>query len=243
VIGHGRWRRRIALLAAGALAGKERERAVRHAGACAACRAEQAGLERDLEALSSDPLLRAEPPVPVTAMLARVQARLDASPAPRAWWAAGVWTGAAAAAAVLGVLTLRPAPAPPPPDAAASPDLLDRVDRSLTRAHAARYLDEAQDVLVAVAAAGRDCEEPGRDLRAEAERSRELLARRTLLLDLEREDLQAARGLVEDVDQALREVAALPACARPQQVRDLHRHLEERRLLLKIDMVTRELLG
>ena len=101
-------------------------------------------------------------------------------------------------------------------DADAPDEIVARMERRLSRDQAARYLDEAQDVLVTVAGHPADCErEHGRvDVGEEAQRSRELLARRALMVELGGDEVASARPLLDDVEGMLREVAALPACAR-----------------------------
>jgi hypothetical protein len=52
-----------------------------------------------------------------------------------------------------------------------------------------------------------------------------------------------ARDVFDDVEEMLREVAALDACARPQDLEVIRGEIARRRLLMKIDLVTRELQG
>jgi hypothetical protein len=126
-----------------------------------------------------------------------------------------------------------------------SQDALDRLERTLARERAARYLAEAQDVLVNVAAAPRNCVRAGQrvEMGEEAQRSRELLAERALLVDIEGSAVAGARPVLEDVEQVLREVATLPDCAHRRDLRAIHKEMERRRLLMKIDLMTRELVG
>jgi hypothetical protein len=77
----------------------------------------------------------------------------------------------------------------------------------------------------------------------EARRSRELLARRSLLVELDSESTPQAQDLLDDVEQVLRDVAALEACARRHDLDAIHRDVSRRRLLMKIDLMTRELQG
>ena len=79
---------------------------------------------------------------------------------------------------------------------------------------------------------------------AEAERSRDLLARRRLFVESGwRRRRWRARGVLDDVEEMLREVAALDPCARPQDLEAIRGEITRRRLLMKIDLVTRELRG
>ena len=72
-------------------------------------------------------------------------------------------------------------------------------------------------------------------------RSRELLARRALLVEMDADGLAPARPVLEDVEYVLREVAALDSCARGGDVERVQRELGRRRLLMKIRLMSREL--
>ena len=85
---HGRWRRRVSLLCAGALEVDERARVEAHLAGCAECRKDAAELRATLELLARDPVRTAEPPIPPWALRARVFARLDAPAEVRASLAA-----------------------------------------------------------------------------------------------------------------------------------------------------------
>jgi len=100
-------------------------------------------------------------------------------------------------------------------------------------------------VLVTMASRPQDCDKAnGRvDVGAEARRSRELLARRALLVEIDRAEMAPARPVLEDVERLLREVAALESCAHSGDIEAIHRQIEERRLLMKIDLMARELAG
>jgi hypothetical protein len=253
---HGRWRRRVSLLACGALPQAEREATLAHVSSCAACRGEQRDLDALLGLLSRDPLREAEPSLPLPALLTRVEARLDAAerrparPAGRLLWPAAAALSAAALLAALWLvpratsLSRPPAVAVAPEQAAAPDEMIDRLERSLARQQAARYLDEAHAVLVNVSSPP-DCERAASrvDVEQEARQSRELLARRALLVELDGEPVRSARPVLEDVDTLLREVASLPACARSRDLAAIQREIERRRLLMKIDLMTRELAG
>jgi hypothetical protein len=257
---HRRWRRQVTLLAAGALApGDARARAEAHLARCARCREESAAVRETLGLLSRDPVRLAEPPIPLGALRTRVLARLDdpaPARAPSRRALAGLALGAAAAAA-LALVALFPPPSPPagPERAAATPAPLPggetadeafvrRLERVAAREQAAHYLDEAGDVLVTVAARPRRCPKGHDhvDIGEEAQRSRELLARRSLL-DVDPAAVASARPVLDDVEQLLREVASLQSCARRHDLQAIQQQLERRRLLLKIDLTARELQG
>jgi hypothetical protein len=251
---HETWRRRVSLLALGALTGEEQRWVAAHLAACARCLEEHRSLCVALEVLAADPARRAEPPIPVGALRTRVEARLDAAPvvAPRvAWLGPGLLRPLAAALAVALALIARPTPQRRPPASGVAaraevPEaLLRRLETNGARQRAARYLNEAQDVLITVAARPRDCDrsQDRVDTADEARRSRELLARRALLVDLDRDEVAAARPLLEEVEGVLREVASLDACTRAGDLTAINRQLAERRTLMKIGLLTRELAG
>jgi hypothetical protein len=251
---HGRWRRRTALLAAGVLDAAEAETTRAHLDGCPECGRAFAETRAALDLIGSDPLRSAEPPIPLGALIARVNARIDeARPRRPAWRPIPVLAGALAVVALGALLArsvLRSAPAGRPsasPRIAATvpPDALQRLERTLERERAARYLSDAQDVLVTVAAAPQRCtrRRDAVEVSAEAERSRELLARRRLSVEMDGSATVAARGVLDDVEEMLREVAALDPCARPQDLEAIRGEIARRRLLMKIDLVTRELQG
>ncbi len=126
-----------------------------------------------------------------------------------------------------------------------SEDALARIERNLAREHAARYLSEAGEVLVSVAATGADCDraEERLDVGEAPERSRELLERRALVVRGGGEAVASARGVLDDVEMALREVAELPSCVKRDDVERVRREVERRQLLMRIRLMTRELEG
>jgi len=253
---HGRWRREISLLAADALRGEERAAAEGHAAACAACAADLAALRAVLATAAGDEACAAEPPVDVQWLKARVAARLEeAQAAPSRPRRVAGWGWALAAAGVVAVLwssaTIRridppqaAAISPAPTQIAVSDEALERMERTMARERAARYLDEAQDVLVTVAGAPRRCHRADQhvDMADESRRSRELLARRAAL-DLDGSAEAAAGPVLDDVEKVLREVASLEGCARRRDVEAIHREVERERLLMRIDLTARELAG
>jgi len=259
ILGHLRRRRLVSLLAAGVLEGREREETLAHIAECARCREEHEALRAIVAGMEQDPVRGADPPVPLAFFVARVEREVEQALVPRGrprWWLLAVPAAAAiVAVAVLVpaiVARLRPAPRAAQaeiPPAEASPllteDALARIERNLAREHAARYLNEAGEVLVAVAATGVDCNRADErlDVGSAPERSRELLERRALVVRGGGEAVASARGVLDDVELALREVADLPSCVRRGDVERLRREVEERQLLMRIRLMTRELEG
>jgi hypothetical protein len=263
IFGHLRLRRRVSLLAAGLeLDGREREEAIAHIEACSRCRAEADELRAVVAELHADPLRSAEPGVAASVIAARAAREVDARalvPAARARrWLVALPVAAALAAAAFLLPALveraRPRPQPvavratiPPAEASAllSDDALARIERNLAREQAARYLSEAGDVLVAVAATGLDCdrEDEKLDVGAAPERSRELLEKRALVVDAGGEAVASARGVLHDVELALRQVAELPSCVKRRDVELVQKDVEQRQLLMRIRLMTRELEG
>ncbi|HYU44088.1 MAG TPA: hypothetical protein VEQ84_18215 [Vicinamibacteria bacterium] len=259
---HGRWRRRTALLALGALDEAQAARTRAHLGTCAACARDLAESRAALDLVSQDPLRGAEPPVPLGALVARVRARLDEAPAGGRVWrpflaGTGLLAGVVLAAMVSRALLPTTPPSPPSPAAsmaaasseagpvADSADAIRRLEHTLERERAAHYLSDAQDVLVTVASAPQRCaRRPSAvEVGPEAERSRELLARRRLFVETDAPSTVVARDVLDDIEEMLREVAALDACARPQDLEAIRGEIARRHLLMKIDLVTRELQG
>ncbi len=258
ILAHFRRRRLVSLLAAGVLEGREREEALAHVAECPRCREEHDALRAVVAAMEADPLREAEPGVPLAFLVARVERDVERALVPRGrprWWLVTL----PAAAAVLAAAVLVPAIVarlrPPQtthaeiPPAEASPllteDTIARIERNLAREHAARYLSEAGEVLVAVAAPGIDCDRADErlDLGRAPDRSRELLERRTMVVRGGGEAVASARGVLDEVELALREVADLPSCVRRRDVERLRREVEERQLLMRIRLMTRELEG
>jgi hypothetical protein len=259
ILAHVRLRRLVSLLAAGALEGREREETLAHVAECPRCREEHAALRAVVAEMERDPLRDAEPGVPLSFLVARVEREVEAALVPRGrprWWLVAL----PAAAAVLAVVVVAPRvverfrPAPeaaraeiPPPEAGPllTEDAIARIERNLAREHAARYLSEAGEVLVAVAATGVDCDraEERLDVGRAPERSRELLERRTMVVSGGGEAVSSAQGVLDDVELALREVAELPECVRRRDVERVRREVEDRQLLMRIRLMTRELEG
>ena len=259
ILAHLRLRRRVSLLAAGLLEGREREQALAHLAACARCRADHEALTALVAELERDPLRTAEPEIPAALLAARVLRTLDERRAPARRPRAFLIALPAAAALVAAALVvpalvgrLRPQPRAahvtiPPAEASTlmSEDALARIERNVAREQAARYLNEAGEVLVTVAATGVDCDhaDDRLDVGEAPERSRELLEKRRLVVDPGGEAVASARGVLNDVESALRQVAELPSCVKRRDVEQVQKDVEARQLLMRIRLMTRELEG
>jgi hypothetical protein len=250
-LGHRRWRRRVDLVACGAASDEERAAVAAHLEGCPPCAEALVRARSALALLAGDPVHGAEPPLGALELARRVEARLGRTAVPavppraaRSLWPA--WT--AAAAVVIAALAVAPphgtTPSLPPSPSGAEA-LLRQMERQVSREHAARYLAEAQDVLVTVAAPPERCRRSGQrvDVAEEARRSRELLERRALLLDEPRPEVASAQPVLDEVEHMLREVAALESCVRRGQLEELEREITRRRLLMRMDLAARELLG
>jgi len=109
-------------------------------------------------------------------------------------------------------------------------------------------LNEAGEVLITVAATGAELRSrrraPRRRPRPRAQR--ELLERRALAVGRRpwpTRRVASARGVLDDVELALREVADLPSCVKRGDVERVRREVDERQLLMRIRLMTRELEG
>jgi hypothetical protein len=248
---HFRHRRRLTLLAAAVLDAAEREETLAHVASCAGCARELQEIRDVLARFDADPARSAEMPLPPEAVTALVLARLDRGLTSQPWVLGWRWilAPAIAAVAVLAVLAFFRRSTKPlfrqAPVVTVSQDALKRLERTVAREQAVRYLNEAQDVLVTVAAAPRACRRASErvDVGEEARRSRELLSQRALLVDMSVDAVPTAAPLLKDVEEMLQEVALLEPCARARDLETIHKQIGRRNLLMKIDLMTRELQG
>lgn len=260
---HFRFKDRLGLLAHDALAPAEAESVRAHLLTCASCRADFDGLVQTARILREDAALDRPLPISSEALRTRVLARIRAAepqPASPGW---GFASGLAAAGLVgMGVLagvlatSTRDIQAPSPKAVVAQQEdrsesavranntaFYERLEKTHLRANAVRYLSEAQDILVQMRAAA-DCPDSPQDsvdVGRETQTSRTLLRRRAALVSGSGETLMAARGVMEEVEGLLQQVAELPKCTRRADVAAIARHVEQRNLLMKIDMVAQEL--
>ncbi len=260
---HFRYRQRLALLASSSLGPHEAAEISKHVADCAYCRVELAELSALAAALQADAALDRPLPISSEALRTRVLARLrtpPAEPARRPAWSVAPALSALGLVGIgllAGVLATRSsgptnAPAPGPARLQASADtavndaaFYERLEKTHTRANAARYLAEAQDILIQVRAAA-DCPDSPKDsvdVTAEAQTSRTLLKRRAALVSGSRGTLLAAQGVMEEVEGVLQRVAELPKCTRRKDVDAIARTVDQRNLLMKIDLVAQELVA
>lgn len=261
---HFRYRDQLGLLAEGVLSPAEARELTTHVDGCATCRAELEGLRAVKAALAADASLDRGLPISSDALRTRVLAQIRAEAAvparPRAWSFVPV-LGALSLVAVglaAGLLATRLASQAPvsvstesaPRTFEASAEtasndtaFYERIEKTHLRADAARYLAEAQDILVQVAAAA-DCPDSPKDnvdVTREAHTSRRLLSRRAALVADSGDALMSARGVLEEVEGVLQQVADLPQCSRRTDVTAIARRVDRKNLLMKIDLVSQEL--
>ena len=260
---HFRYRRHLGLLASGVLDSVESGRLMEHVASCPSCRVELEGLKRITQALERDAAHDRSLPISSQALQTRVFARIHASPQPSASRPAFAFAPALSAAALVGVGLLAgllaarmmtPVEVLPEFAATGRIDTLadttvndtafyERLEKTQVRADAARYLADAQDILVQVRSAA-DCPDSAQDnvdVTREAQTSRKLLKRRAALVSGSGETLLAAWGVLEEVEGLLQQVAELPQCTRRSDIDAIARKVDSRNLLMKIDMVAQEL--
>jgi hypothetical protein len=158
------------------------------------------------------------------------------------------WVGVAAAAILVVALAMAlRAPAPgflPGSPAAEPPGGSARVlQEGLARQGAVRYLRDSRSILVNLLQGPVRCRKDGGglDVAFEKERSRDLLRRKNLYersLDGLRDRRLAA--LVAQLEPFLLQVSSLSDCAAAPQIHDLREQIERRQILLRIDLMTRE---
>jgi len=258
---HFRYRDRLGLLATSSLEAHEALAVRKHVDGCPSCQAELSGLIALSSRLAAEAALALDRPLPISseALRTRVFARIrqaEAAPVRGTGFdlsPALLTLGLAGLSLIAGVLATRTSaprnePTVAPLVASAETAINDaafyeRLEKTQTRANAARYLAEAQDILIQVSAAA-DCPDSPRDsvdVEKEAQTSRRLLRRRAALVSGSRGTLMAAQGVMEEVEGVLQQVAELPKCTRRKDVDAIARAVDRRNLLMKIDLVAQEL--
>ncbi|MEO5762668.1 MAG: hypothetical protein ABIR28_10195 [Vicinamibacteria bacterium] len=262
---HFRYRDRLGLLAADVLDPQETDAMSKHVSTCRPCQAELSELRLVSVALEDDAVMDRPFPISSDALRTRVLAQIrSASPhsVKQPVWSLRPIAMALSLIGVgllTGVLVTRMSSAPaqvePAQIAQASADsaaadsaandaaFYERLQKTHARANAVRYLSEAQDVLMQVASAA-DCPNSGKesvDVTREAQTSRLLLKRRAALVSGTEDSLIAARGVMEEVEGVLQQVAEFEQCTRRTEVDAIALRMDRRKLLMKIDLVTQEL--
>jgi hypothetical protein len=266
---HFRYRDRLALLASGVLEPLEAAWVSKHVTGCDSCRAELSDWKRFTASLGANASADRDLPISSAALRTRVLARIRSESAPPVRARFGEVAPALSALGLVGIglvsgvlitqifSSAADSPVASSIEAAAEVERIEagvelsandaafyeRLEKTQLRANAARYLAEAQDVLIQVTAAA-DCPESPRDsvdVTRESQESRTLLKRRAALVSGSGETLMAARGVMEEVEGLLQQVAELPHCTRRTDVAAIARKVDRRNLMMKIEMVSQEL--
>lgn len=120
--------------------------------------------------------------------------------------------------------------------------MLADIEESSARNGTQRYLAESRALLVSLLATPIRCENDEIDIRQERQKSIELLRRQRLIADsLEQLPLARAQDVCRDLEELLLEVASLSDCARGDQIGEIRRLVESRRLLLRLELVSDEM--
>jgi hypothetical protein len=120
----------------------------------------------------------------------------------------------------------------------------NRIEDRLAHQGAARYLRDSRALLMNLVGAAAPCRKADGhyDITLEKEKSRQLLRRKNLyegdLLTLEDQRLAT---LLRQLESVLMEVTTLDDCATARQIHDLREQVEKREILLRIDLMTREM--
>ena len=237
----------------------------RHLEACASCAALWAGTVRDLGAVDSAAVFPREGEVDWTEFARRTVERARAAertpgvargagfPARTAGRRVLLWGGVLAAAAALVVLAglrMRQA-APAVPLAVArgagaaveGPDQARFLQESVTRQAAARSLKDGRALLVDLMQAPVRCRrsDGSYDVALEKARANELLRRVNLYQgSLAGPGDRRLSDLLGQLESMLIQVSSMDDCTAVQAIHDLRAAIERRQLLLRIDLVTRE---
>ena len=244
---------------------EEPEALQRHLENCASCAALWAATVRDLGAVDSAAVFPREGEVDWTEFARRTVERARAAervpgmprgahgPARIAGRRALLWGGVLAAAAALVVLaglrTRQAAPAAPlaaahgPGASVEGPDQARFLQESVTRQAAARSLKDGRALLVDLMQAPVRCRRSdGKyDVALEKARANELLRRVNLYQgSLAGPGDRRLSNLLGQLESMLIQVSSLDDCTAAQAIHDLRAAIERRQLLLRIDLVTRE---
>jgi hypothetical protein len=231
-----------------------------HLDACLACAATWRDLRALLDRVRAGDAFPREAEVDWPRFTRETVARAraaDASPAvatgaggraARAWFRVAA-TGFAAAAAVLVFFALRaPSPAPVPSARvdADTPGATSALRRNVARQAAARSLRDGRALLVELMQAPVRCrrQDGTVDIALEKERSRDLLRRLAMHQgSLTGTEDRRIVDLLAQMEGLLLQVSTLEDCAGSGAIEDLREAIGARQLLLRIDLVTREMEG
>ena len=248
----------------GALAGRRLARLVRHIASCAGCAREwdetrhalstversaafPREMEVDWEGFARETVLRAR----------AAAARSEPKERPGRWRFPAPGTlvpWAVAAAAVIVGLILIPVERTTPPkgeQAAQAPEhstseAVRSLRARLAQQGATRYLREGRTLLTELVRSPIRCKRASDryDVVLEKERSLQLMRRQKLYIGLlDGEEDRRLSYLVDDLQSLLLEVAFFGDCVTAGRIRELREAMQRRQILLRIDLVTREVEG
>jgi hypothetical protein len=252
--------------------GEERRALEDHLARCADCAGAWQETRRALAAVDTRAAFPHETEVDWTgfarATVARAQSAHPEAAGVEDWAAPPAWRGSPvrhrfavaggllAAAATLIVLigirqragTVPDLVAPPPgsPVLTAGADAARMIEAGVARRGAARYLRDSGALLVELVQAPARCRRSDGtlDIALEKERAISLLRRKNLYLDaLGGPRDQRLLDLMRQLETVLLQLSSLEDCAGARQIHDLRAEIEERQILLRIDLIAREVEG
>lgn len=153
---------------------------------------------------------------------------------------------AAAGAGLLGglaiaFLLIRPAIGPQRASYQVSSSFLERVDEEVARRAILDYLEKSRMILLSLRQSGEQPEQAGFILPPQ-EKLRQLLNEKKYLSpQLETFRLTKARAILDEIEALLLELALIQDGSSSQETKQISRLIEERRLLLKIQLLRQEL--
>jgi hypothetical protein len=223
-----------------------------HVQACQGCALEWGMVRRVLDAIEPGTVFPQENGVDWDRFARRtVERALAAERArPAARWFLPTALRLALVAAILaaGVVALSVRMRQEPPQAPPVASLLESahvIERRLAQQGAVLYLNDSRLLLMNIGAAVPCIKSNGRyDITLEKEKSRQLLRRKNLYEgDLGGLQDRRLATLVGQLESVLMQVAALDDCASARQIHDLREEIERRQILLRIDLLTRQMAG
>lgn len=251
---------RVALLSAEPGEGRRRTMS-EHLARCPECRAEAEAVERllkETEAVRSE-IREAASSVDwefLTSRIAdramaegRARGRAPSAARPRSWFLflrlrpalAGLLGGLVVGAAAMYLALRNPGPGPAgEPGFFASREFLDRAELELARRSTLDYLEKSQYMLLDVFGGGE--EGPVVPAAIRTEQARDLLARKKYLNDqLDRYQMAKAKSICDQIEALFRELSQISEELSAAEIERIKGLVEERQLLLKINLVKKEL--